>query len=573
MHDRALHLSHFHGGLKLEGHKALSTGEPILDMRIPRWIVLPVQQHIGDPAEVLVKPGDQVKKGQLVARAAGYVSAPIHASTSGTVAAVEERPVPHPSGMSALCVVIETDGRDDWISDRMAPLEDYLNLDAVTLRNRVREAGIVGLGGAAFPASVKLNPPPGREIETLIINGAECEPYITCDDMLMREQARDVIEGTRIIQRVVQAKRCLIGIEDNKPEAIAAMRAALEADAGDIEVVKIPTRYPTGGEKQLIKVLTGREVPSNGLPGDIGIVCHNVGTAAAVYRAVARGIPLISRVVTVTGQGVEHPRNIEVLIGTPISEVVAFTGGYSDAVERLIMGGPMMGFALNSDEVPVIKATNCVLAAARGEVDAPGPAMPCIRCGECQRVCPALLLPQQIYWHARARDFDKAQDYALFDCIECGCCSYVCPSNIPLVQYYRFAKTEIWEQEREKRKADIARERHEFRQERLEREEREKAERLAKKKAALAKSETTDDKEDPKKAAIKAALERAKAKKAAASAAPKNTENLTEAQKKQIEEAEARRRKARAEREAGSPGAADNATANNPASHEEQKDA
>ena len=563
MSDRALHLSHFHGGLKLEGHKTLSTGEAILDMRIPRWIVLPVQQHIGDSAEVLVKAGDRVRKGQLVARAAGYVSAPIHASTSGTVIAVEERPVPHPSGMNALCVVIETDGRDDWISDRLEPLEDYLNLDGVTLRNRVREAGIVGLGGAAFPASVKLNPPPGREIETLIINGAECEPYITCDDMLMREHAHDVIEGTRIVQRVLQAKRCLIGIEDNKPKAIEAMRTALGEETSDIEIVKVPTRYPTGGEKQLIKVLTGREVPSNGLPGDIGIVCHNVGTVAAVYRAVAQGIPLLSRVVTVTGLGVRHPRNVEVLIGTPISEVVAFTGGYDDGVERLIMGGPMMGFALGSDEVPVIKATNCILAAGRGEVDEPGPAMPCIRCGECQRVCPAVLLPQQLYWHARARDFDKAQDFALFDCIECGCCSYVCPSNIPLVQYYRFAKTEIWEQEREKRKADVARQRHEFRQERIEREEREKAERLAKKKAALAKGNKGDkDQEDPKKAAIKAALERAKAKKAAAGTMPKNTENLTEAQKKQIDEAEARRRKARADREAGD-------TDNN----EEEKDA
>jgi electron transport complex protein RnfC len=544
MHDRTPHLWHFHGGLRLEGHKDLSTREPILDMRIPRWIVLPVQQHIGEPAEALVKPGDHVKKGQLIARASGYVSAPVHASTSGVVVAVEARPVPHPSGLTAPCVVIETDGRDEWLADRMPALPDYATLDAVTLRNRVREAGIVGLGGAAFPVSVKLNPPPGRRIDTLIINGAECEPYISCDDMLMREQARAVIEGIRIIHRIVQAEHCLIGIEDNKPEAIAAMREALGEDDA-IEIVKIPTRYPTGGEKQLIKVLTNREVPSNGLPTDIGIVCHNVGTAAAVYRAVAHGIPLISRVVTVTGQGVNHPRNIEVLIGTPISEVVAFTGGYSAEVERLIMGGPMMGISLGNDEVPVIKGTNCILAAAHGEVDTPGPAMPCIRCGDCQRVCPALLLPQQLYWHAHAREFDKVQDFALFDCIECGCCAYVCPSNIPLVQYFRFAKTEIWEQEREKRKADLARQRHEFHQERLEREEREKAERLAKKKAALAKATEDGEAEDPKKATIKAALERAKAKKATTGAAPKNTDNLTEAQQKQIEEAEARRRKAR----------------------------
>ena len=562
MSEHAHKLWHFHGGLHLDGHKRESTQDPVLPARIPRYVVLPVQQHIGEAAEVTVQAGERVLKGQVVARATGYVSAPVHATTSGTVVAVEDRPVPHPSGLSAPCVVIETDGREEW-ADRMPPLADYTAQDPLVVRNRVREAGIVGLGGAAFPSAVKLTPRPNQGVERVILNGAECEPYITCDDMLMRTRAAEVLEGLRIVRHALKPRECIIGIEDNKPEAYDALCAALGGpEAEGIRIERVPTIYPAGGEKQLIKVLTGAEVPSHGLPLDVGIVCHNVATAAAIYRAVVHGEPLLERLVTVTGAGIAHPRNIEALIGTPVAELVAAAEGYTPDAERLIMGGPMMGFALSTDEVPIIKSTNCVLVAGRGEVQQPGPAMPCIRCGECMRACPANLLPQQLYWHARAKDFDKAQDYHLFDCIECGCCSSVCPSHIPLVQYYRYAKTEIWGQERERRKADIARERHAFRQERLEREEREKAERLAKKKAALAasKSETAVE-EDPKKAAIKAALERAKAKKAQSGVEPKNVENLTEAQRRQIDEADARRRQnsetsRKTSRDAGGPDAA-----------------
>ncbi|HKJ08030.1 MAG TPA: electron transport complex subunit RsxC [Gammaproteobacteria bacterium] len=508
-------LFHFHGGLHLPGHKDQSTATPVVPARVPSRLILPLHQHIGQPAEALVKPGDHVLKGQLIGRAEGYVSAGVHASSSGRVVEVAERPVPHPSGLTALCVVIETDGLEQW-RERDEPPTDYRTLDPSELRNRIRDAGIVGLGGAGFPTFVKMNPGAGHAIELLIINGAECEPYITCDDMLMRERPADIVTGMTILRHAVGARECVIAVEDNKPQAIAALQREVEA-AGDptVQVVTVPTRYPTGGEKQLIKVLTGREVPSQGLPADIGVVCHNVGTAAAVYRNVMDDQPLVSRFITVTGGGVAQPRNLEVLIGTPIADLVAQCGGYTDTADRLIMGGPMMGFALPDDALPVIKTTNCILVAARAELPAPRTAMPCIRCGECVQVCPANLLPQQLYWYAHAKDFDKIQDYHLFDCIECGCCAQVCPSHIPLVQYYRFAKTEIWAQERERRHADQARRRHEFRLARLERDKQEREQRLRERRKGAP--------QDTKKAAIQAALERSKAKKAAAGNAPDAT--------------------------------------------------
>ncbi len=535
----------FPGGLHLPGHKALSTGTPIRAAAIPRFLILPLQQHIGAPAKPLVAVGDTVDKGQMIAAAEGYVSAPVHASSSGRVVAIEERPIPHPSGLSGPSIVIETDGKERW--GKRKPVADYRSLDPSALRNVIRDAGIVGLGGAGFPAYVKLNPGSHTAVETLVLNGAECEPYITCDDMLMRERADEIVAGARIMRHALQARRCVLGVEDNKPEAIAALGEALERlSEREIEVVPVPTRYPTGGEKQLIKVLTGREVPAQGLPIAVGVVCHNVATAASVHRAVERGEPLISRIVTVTGGGVAAPGNREVLIGTPMAELLQESGGPTPAMSKLIMGGPMMGFTVREPGAPVIKTTNCLLAATAAETgERPGPVLPCIRCGECAKACPVSLLPQQLYWHARAKDFDKAQDHKLFDCIECGCCAYVCPSNLPLVQYFRFAKTEIWTQEREKKKADIARERHEFRQARIEREKAERAARMQKKQAEAAAKEGSGT--DDKKAAIKAAMERAKAKRAQAGTEPRNTENLTEAQQRQIAEAEARRARAKAE--------------------------
>ncbi len=531
-------LHDFPGGLHLAPHKEASTAQPLQTAALPARVVLPLQQHIGEAAVPLVRPGDRVLTGQVIARSEGYVSAPVHATVSGTVTAIADQPVPHPSGLLAPCIVIESDGRDQWFEPRR-PLPDWQTLDPERLRQRIREMGIVGLGGAGFPSAVKMNPGGDHPVTTLVINGAECEPYISCDDMLMRERAAEVIEGCRIIRHVVQAERCLIGIEDNKPQAITAMRAAL-GDATDLEILSIPTRYPTGGEKQLIRVLTGREVPSNGLPVDVGVLCHNVGTAAAVYRAVRYHEPLISRIVTLTGAAMARPGNWAVRLGTLVSDLVAGAGGYTPDVDRLIMGGPMMGFALASDEVPITKTLNCILAADRRELPPPPQPLPCIRCTACVDVCPAQLLPHQLYWYARARDFDKTQDFHLFDCIECGCCSYVCPSHIPLVQYYRFAKTEIWHQEQERRKADLARRRHEFRLARLEREKAERARRIRERKKAV-KPETGGD---DKQAVIQQALERARARKQAQGATPRNTDNLTEAQQRQIEAAEARRRAA-----------------------------
>lgn len=530
----------FPGGLRLPGHKQATTARPIARAPIPPRLILPLQQHIGTPAEPCVEAGERVLKGQVLAYAEGYVSAAVHAPTSGTIVEIADHPVPHPSGLAARCIVLDTDGEDRWL-ERPQPESDYTALNPSALRNRIREAGIVGLGGAGFPSFIKLNPGIRRKIDLLILNGAECEPYITCDDMLMRDRPEEIVRGLQIMRHALQAADCVIGIEDNKPEAIAALHAAAAAIDERIAVVKVPTRYPAGGEKQLIQVLTGREVPSHGLPLDVGIVCHNVGTAAAVYRALTCAEPLLSRVVTVSGAGVREPRNLEVLVGTPFKDLIEFCGGYTDDVKRLIMGGPMMGFTVDTDSVPVIKTTNCVLVAGREEAPDPQPALPCIRCSACADVCPAKLLPQQLYWFSRARDFDKTQDYHLFDCIECGCCAYVCPSHIPLVQYFRFAKTEIWAQEREKRKADLARVRHELHLERLEREKREKEERMRKKKEALKRTQTDKAGTDPKKAAIAAALERVRAKQSQRPEAPRNVDNLTEEQQAKIAEVDARR--------------------------------
>ena len=504
----------FPGGLALDYHKLSA---PIQDAALPQQLVVPLSQHIGQPAKCLVSIGEQVLGGQPLAAAEGYVSTPVHAATSGTVVAIEPRPVPHPSGLSAPCVVIEPDGQDTQQPDTPA---DGLEMDATALRNRIRQAGVVGLGGAAFPSFIKLNPG-SSVVDTLVINGAECEPYISCDQALMRERADDILNGVQIMLHALDAQRCLIGVEDNKPDAIDALIDAVSRRGDErVTVVTVPTRYPQGGEKQLIQTLTGREIPSHGLPLDIGIVCHNPGTAVAVWEAVTLGRALTHRVVTVTGPGIANPCNLRVRIGTPVRELLAQAGGLVDPDVRLIMGGPMMGFALSGADVPVVKATNCILALRRQDLRPDAAAMPCIRCGACADACPAGLLPQQLYWHARAQEFDKTQDYKLFDCIECGCCAQVCPSQIPLVQYYRHAKTEIWAEERAQRKADVARQRHEARQARLEREEAEKkAAREAKKAALRAKAEKkaaaaqaaggeTAATDDP----VAAAIARAKAK-------------------------------------------------------------
>ena len=530
-------LHRFHGGLKLPGHREITASTPITQAPMPPLLVLPLQQHIGEPAECLVQPGDTVYRGQPIARQVGDISAGLHAPTSGTVLVIEDRPVAHPSGLQAPCIVIETDGEDR--GGKTAPHVDYHDLPRDELCDRIRAAGIVGLGGAGFPTQVKLGCNE-RPIKLLIINAVECEPYIACDNRLMQERAAEVIEGVRILQHAVQPTECIIAVEDGMHEAESALQSELaRANGTGITLTRVPEIYPSGGERQLIKVLTGEEVPSQGFPADIGIICQNVGTTAAVYNAVFNQQPLVSRIVTVTGKGVSNPQNIEALIGTPVSHLIAAAGGYSAQVDRLLIGGPMMGYAVTHDDIPVTKTMNCILAVTRDEMPAPPPAEPCIRCGKCTDACPADLLPQQLYWYTRSSNLDAAQDYNLFDCIECGCCAYVCPSHIPLVQYYRHAKAEIWTREQQTRASDFARQRHEARLNRLERIKQERAARMASKKQALS---GEDDSGASKKAAIQAALERVKRKKEQSHVTVKNTENLTPEQQQLIDAAEKRRR-------------------------------
>ena len=505
-----------HGGIHPQQNKRQSNQQAIISAGIPEQLVFPLSQHIGAPASAMVEVGQKVLKGEMIAAAKGFVSVPIHASTSGEVIAIEQREVPHPSGMNGPCIVIQADGRDQWIEH--SGTSDYQQLKKAELLNRIREAGIAGMGGAGFPAAVKLSVHDDHPIETLIINGTECEPYITADDVLMRERAEEIIEGVKILQLLISPnKETLIGVEDNKPEGIAALKKA--AAGSGIDIVSFPTKYPSGGEKQLIQILTGKEVPSGGLPAHVGIVCQNIGTTAAIYRAIRFGEPLISRITTVTGEACDEQRNFEVRLGTPVEHLLALCGYREQDCSRLIMGGPMMGFTLKSNAVPVVKATNCLLAPTAKEIPPPTPAQACIRCGMCEQACPVSLLPQQMYWFARGKEYDKLEAHNLMDCIECGACSFACPSNIPLVQYYRASKADIRQNKQDAIKAEQSKIRFEARQDRLDRQEAEKiAKRKARKEAAearAAEAAAAGDKTD----VVQEAVERSKAKKTAANPA------------------------------------------------------
>lgn len=470
----------FHGGLKgLPEHKAESTGRPIAPVFIPRELVLPMRQSIGVPAEPCVEVGQRVLKGEIIADAAAFVSVPVHAPTSGEIVAIEDRGIAHPSALSDLCIVIQPDGEDRWIERTQ---RDASSLSPTEIQQIIAAAGLAGQGGAGFPTFIKIQP--NETLETLLVNAAECEPYITCDDMLMRERADQVIAGIRIVLQALSIDQCVIGLEDNKPEAVTALQQAIGTDPS-IVVATVPVVYPSGGEKQLIKLLFDREVPHDGLPRDIGIVCQNVGTIVSVYRAVTLGEPLISRIVTVTGDGVTQPQNREVLLGTRIDELIDMCGGANNDISEAVLGGPMMGFALNSLQLPITKVANCVLVTATAVPATQKMIMPCIRCSACADACPVSLLPQQLYWHARANNLEKLDEYHLSDCIECGACAYVCPSKIPLVQYYRAGKNALKTKAEDKIKADIARERTEFRDARIEREKQEREEKRKRKRDAL----------------------------------------------------------------------------------------
>ncbi len=381
------------GGIHPAEHKTLSNRTPIQPAPLPKQLIVPLAQHLGAPAESCVQLGERVLKGQKIADAAGLISAPVHAPTSGVVSFIGPQPYPHVSGLPGTAIVIDSDGLEQWTE--LHPQPHYRSVEPAVLLEIIRQAGVSGLGGAGFPAAVKLGARTTQKIHTLIINGTECEPYITADDLLMREQAEQLVAGIEILAYLIGPETILIGIEDNKPEAIAAVRAAVGERPFTVKV--FPTKYPSGGEKQLIQILTGEEVPSGGLPADIGMLCQNVGTCVAIHDAVLLGKPLISRVTTLTGEALARPMNVEALIGTPVRELLEFAGLDASRLDRLLMGGPMMGFTLPSLDVPLIKTTNCLLAVTAAELPPPAPALPCIRCGECAEACPASLLPQQLH--------------------------------------------------------------------------------------------------------------------------------------------------------------------------------
>ena len=491
-----MHLHRFHGGLDLPGHKAESTDGGLRRLPPPARLYLSVLQHAGLPAEPCVAAGDDVVRGQRIAIAEGGAGADLHSPVAGRVVAIEGRPLPGTSGIEVPHIVIEA--ADEGPVQSLPALPE--DADADTLRARIRDAGVVGLGGAGFPTAGKL----AATRATLVINGAECEPWIACDDALLREHAHEVVRGARLMARASGAARVLLAVEDSMREALAACSAAVQAFGQDlVELVAVPTRYPEGGERQLIQVLTGQEVPRGGLPRDIGVIVLNVATVRAAWRAVVLGEALFERVVTVTGPGVAKPGNFIVPLGMRVSDLVEHAGGYTPGARRLMLGGPMMGTALPHDDFAVGKTHNCVLVLGDAELRAGDDEMPCIRCGDCASACPSRLLPQQLLWQARAGRLDEARGQGLFDCIECGCCDLACPSHIPLTQQFRLAKGELLARDADAANAEAARLRFEGRRERLERESREREARLAARKAAASPD------------AVAAALERARAKRAA----------------------------------------------------------
>ncbi|MDZ4384446.1 MAG: electron transport complex subunit RsxC [Nitrospirota bacterium] len=417
--------------------KRLTSSLSVGDLKLPNKVVIPLSQHIGAPSEPLVRIGDSVRKYQKIGEAKGFVSAPVHASISGKVIAIGK--FPHPSGNQSNSIVIESDGKDEPV-EGLTEHPDYLKLDPKELKDIIVNAGIVGMGGATFPTHVKLNPPKEKKIDTVLLNGAECEPYLTADDRLMVEMPREVVEGMKILMHIMGAQEGHIGIEDDKPAAIEAMRKA--ASGTGIRISVLEKKYPQGAEKQLIKSILGREVPSGGLPIDIGVVVQNVGTAVAVYHAVRYGIPLIERIVTVTGQGIQRPGNLRVRIGTLLDHVITECGGLAGEPGKILFGGPMMGIAQHTLHVPVLKGTSGILVIPKEDVLLKD-FTACIRCGRCVQACPIRLLPNMYSVFAEAGKPKDAEKYYILDCIECGCCTYVCPSRRPIVHQIRYIKAEM----------------------------------------------------------------------------------------------------------------------------------
>ncbi len=472
------------GGIHPDENKHLSNHKPIAKALLPDHVIIPLSQHLGAPANPIVKVGDSVKTGQVIAEAGGFVSAYIHSSVSGEVKDIGEYPVPHASGLKNLCIKIKRHG-DEWHYLPRLSLESSADI----LIERLREAGLTGMGGASFPSNIKYLAK--DKIHTLIVNAAECEPYITADDMLMRERAEQIISGIKIAQKILKPKSVIIGVEDNKTEAIKILKKALAKENGDkssgirrvwplansttfyenlqISLAVVPTKYPTGGEKQLIQVLTGVEVPSGELPSSVGFLCQNIATVAAISDAVLEGMPLVKRIVTVTGRAVNSPGNFEARLGTPLSELLDQAGADQDKVSRLIAGGPMMGQVMKTTDVPLVKGCGGILALNEQEIPQ-AESSPCVKCGKCVNACPMGLVPLEMARHTKYKDYDGAVDFGLTDCILCGSCAYVCPSHLPLVQYFQFAKGELKKQSDQDRRLDYTRQLSEVKRARLKKE-------------------------------------------------------------------------------------------------------
>ncbi len=470
-----------HWGVHPHDHKRPAADAPLRTLPLPARLYVPLQQHIGAAARPVVLVGQTVLKGQLLAEAQGATSAAIHAPTSGKVKAIGEITAPHPSGLALPAVTIESDGDDRWAHgcDPDAAVDPF-SLPPHEVAQRVAAAGVVGLGGATFPSALKLGLGLRAKIHTLILNGGECEPYLSCDDRLMRDCAAEIVDGIRIMLHATGARKALVGIEDNKPEAIAAMSAAAQGFP-EVAVKAVPARYPMGSEKHLFSELTGMEVPADGRTTDLGALVHNVGTAWAVHQALRKGRPLVERIVTVNGGMIDAPGNVRVPVGTLVEEVLAFVG-MKNEIARLVMGGPMMGNLLPHARVPVVKGTSGILALTPAEA-AGFESGPCIRCSSCVRACPVGLLPLEMSARIAAGDLNGAVDLGLKDCIACGCCAFVCPSHIPLVQFFNHAKGELAAQGRAQLRAESTKRLAAARTERIEREAREKAAAAARRKA------------------------------------------------------------------------------------------
>ncbi|MCB2339996.1 electron transport complex subunit RsxC [Clostridium estertheticum] len=425
----------FRGGIHPNGSKNYTASKPIEIATLPSKVVIPVSQHIGAPCVPTVAKGDYVKKGQVIATSPAFVSSPVHASISGIVKDIAL--YPHPVFGKCLSIVIENDGKDEWI-EGIPLVRDWEKLGADEIKGIIKDAGIVGMGGATFPTFVKLSPPKDKKIDTFILNAAECEPFLTADHRMMLEHSDKIAIGVKLVMKVLGVEKAFVGIEDNKPDAVIAMQKAFEGTT--VKVMAIPTKYPQGAEKMLIKVLVDREVPSGSLPMDVGVVVQNVGTVVAICDAVVSGIPLIERVTTISGSAVKEPKNLLLRIGTTFEEAIENCGGFKEPPAKIIMGGPMMGFAQSNLNISIIKGVSGILGLTKKDINN-GTQSPCIRCGKCVSVCPCGLNPSMLSILGERDMYEEAKlEQNLFDCAECGSCVYVCPAKRNIVQYIKYSK-------------------------------------------------------------------------------------------------------------------------------------